>query len=468
MLIRTSILDRLSGPLCDAVTASAGSQQLLESLEKANTLMIPLDRERSWYRCHHLLAEMLRAELERTEPEMVSRLHDRASTWFEANGDPSSALDHAQLAGDGDRAALLFCKIGPTFQAAGRTETVGRWLRWFEERNLIGHYPQVAALGAILEALNGQRAYSLLLADSAADGDMNSPVPDGGQLGGWVAAMETCLCRRGVDRMRDDAGRAVELLSPWSSLRGPVIVLEALAALIQGDPMAADQLFVTGAELCSRSGNAPSHALALAERSVISLDRGDRSGARVLSEQAVKVVEEHHLEGYVDATLVYAVAARTAAHAGELQDARRYVAASARLRPRCTAAIPWSAQFLVQLAHAYVALGDAAGARAVLRQARDIMLVSPELGVLPEQCAELSELLDAITTGSIGASSLTAAELRLLPLLATHLTHQEIGERLYVSRNTVKSQAMSIYRKLGASTRGEAVRIAEQIGLLGR
>ena len=111
LLFRTSILDRLSGPLCDAVMASAGSQELLESLENQNMLIVPLDRERQWYRCHHLVGEMLRAELDRTEPEIVSRLHDRASNWFEANGQLVSAVDHAQLAGDGDRAALLFCRI---------------------------------------------------------------------------------------------------------------------------------------------------------------------------------------------------------------------------------------------------------------------------------------------------------------------------------------------------------------------
>ena len=71
-------------------------------------LLVPLDRQRHWYRCHHLLGELLRAELERTEPEVVSRLHDRAATWFEANGQPASALDHAQAAGDADRAARLF------------------------------------------------------------------------------------------------------------------------------------------------------------------------------------------------------------------------------------------------------------------------------------------------------------------------------------------------------------------------
>ena len=176
---------------------------------------------------------------------------------------------------------------------------------------------------------------------------------------------------------------------------------------------------------------------------------------------------DEHLESYVEATVVYAVAARTAAMAGHVELARSYVAAGARLRPRCTAAIPWSAQFLCQLAHAYLAVGDAVGARAVLRQVRDIMAVTPDLGVLPERMAELGRTLDAITIGSSGASSLTVAELRLLPFLSTHLTYREIGERLYVSRNTIKTEATSLFRKLGASSRSEAVHTAQQIGLLG-
>ncbi len=256
--------------------------------------------------------------------------------------------------------------------------------------------------------------------------------------------------------------------SALSPLRGPAMALEGVAALIQGDLAAADSLLDAAAELCQRSGNTPGHAASLAERAVIALERGDSAGARTLSEQAVEVVTAGHVEAYAQATVVYAVAARTSVLAGDVPAARGHVASSARLRPRCTAAIPWSAQFLVQLAHAYVALGDTVGAREVLRQVRDIMLVVPDLGTLAEECAELCLLLDSTTARSIGASSLTVAELRLLPYLATHLSYQEIGQRLYISRNTVKSEAMSMYRKLGASSRSEAIETAQQIGLLGR
>ena len=121
---------------------------------------------------------------------------------------------------------------------------------------------------------------------------------------------------------------------------------------------------------------------------------------------------------------------------------------------------------LLELARAYVALEDTAGAREVLRQAQDILQKRPDLGVLPKEVEELESRLDAMRTGEVGPSSLTAAELRLVPYLPTHLTYPQIGERLFRSRNTVKSQAISIYQKLGVSSRDEAIERLHSIGLL--
>jgi LuxR family maltose regulon positive regulatory protein len=145
-----------------------------------------------------------------------------------------------------------------------------------------------------------------------------------------------------------------------------------------------------------------------------------------------------------------------------------HAAKASRARPLCTAALPISAQFLLQLAHAYLELADPAGARAVLRQVRDILQIRPDLGIVERRASELEQMLDAIRVQSVGASSLTAAELRLLPFLGTHLSYADIARRLYLSRNTVKSQAVSLFRKLGVSSRGDAVAMAEEVGLLGR
>jgi LuxR family maltose regulon positive regulatory protein len=125
-----------------------------------------------------------------------------------------------------------------------------------------------------------------------------------------------------------------------------------------------------------------------------------------------------------------------------------------------------SVQALLEIGRAYVALADPAGGRAVLRQIHDILQQRPRLGVLPQHAEELRLKLDTIRGGAPGASSLTTAELRLLPLLPTHLTFREMGDRLYVSRHTVKTQAISVYRKLGVSSRSEAITRMQELGLL--
>ena len=164
--------------------------------------------------------------------------------------------------------------------------------------------------------------------------------------------------------------------------------------------------------------------------------------------------------------LIYAAVARAAVHRGDVARAQEQLARAARLRPLLTYALPaFAVQTLLELARAYLALDDAAGARAVLRQARDVLRMRPDLGILPKQAEELLGELDASRDGTRGASSLTTAELRLLPLLPTHLSFAEIGERLYVSRHTVKTQAISIYRKLGVSSRSQAVQRLHQLGL---
>jgi LuxR family transcriptional regulator, maltose regulon positive regulatory protein len=140
---------------------------------------------------------------------------------------------------------------------------------------------------------------------------------------------------------------------------------------------------------------------------------------------------------------------------------------AARMRPILTYAVPWGAvQTLLEMGQAYLMLDDAAGARTVLRQAQEILQLRPDLGTLPDQANELHAKLTTTRGGVPGVSTLSTAELRLLPLLPTHLTFQEIGERLYISKHTVKTQATSIYRKLGASSRSEAIKRLQEIGLL--
>ena len=206
--------------------------------------------------------------------------------------------------------------------------------------------------------------------------------------------------------------------------------------------------------------------LILAERSIAAGERADWPAAQAFAEQALTIVRDGHFDDYWTSALVYARAARMAAHRGNVAQARQHVTQAARLRPLLTYALPVvSAQALLELGRAFLALGDPSGVRAVLRQTREIFQQRPDLGVLPDQAAELRAQL-TVTPGPGGVSSLTTAELRLLPLLSTHLTLKEISQRLYVSRNTVKTQATSVYRKFGVSSRRDAVTRMHELGLL--
>ena len=106
-LLRTAVLDRLTGPLCDAVTGRADGARTLEDLERGNLFLVPLDAERSWYRYHHLFADVLRARLLAEHPDQVPGLHQRASAWYAAHDLVADAVRHALAAEDFDRAGYL-------------------------------------------------------------------------------------------------------------------------------------------------------------------------------------------------------------------------------------------------------------------------------------------------------------------------------------------------------------------------
>jgi LuxR family transcriptional regulator, maltose regulon positive regulatory protein len=467
-LTRTAVLERLSGPLCDAVTDTTGSDRVLESLHSSNLLLVALDRRREWYRYHHLFRDLLRAELGQREPELIPELHARAAAWCEVNGLPELAIDHAQAAADADRVARLVWDLGPRAYAGGRRDTVLGWYDWFEDQGLIDRYPLIAIQGAWRHALLGRPAGVERWAAAAERAAGATTPPEHNVVEGSMALLRAALCRHGVERMRADAQFALEWLDLGDSARGPALHLEGISYLLAGKAGRADPILAHAVEVATHDGEMNAASYALAQCSLLAMERQDWDQAETLAEQALRVVEAGHLDDYVTSPLIYAAVARAALHRGDVPRAKEHLARAARLRPLLTYALPtYAVQALLQLAHAYLTLNDAAGARTVLRQARDILQQRPDLGVLPDQAEELLGTLDSTRGGAGGASSLTTAELRLLPLLPTHLSFREIGERLYVSQHTVKTHAISIYRKLGVDSRSQAIKRLQEIGLLG-
>src|SRR5262249_54539969 len=138
-----------------------------------------------------------------------------------------------------------------------------------------------------------------------------------------------------------------------------------------------------------------------------------------------------------------------------------------QLRERLGYALPWVAvRARLELARAALALADGAAAQTLLEDIRTILRERPDLGMLGAEVMATAERIRGMPAGPRGASALTGAELRLLPLLTTHLSFSEIGARFAISANTVKTQAKSIYRKLDVGSRSEAVAMAVERGLL--
>jgi LuxR family transcriptional regulator, maltose regulon positive regulatory protein len=465
-LTRTSVLDHLSGPLCDAVLGRHGSQQLLESFEASNLLIVPLDRHREWYRYHRLFRELLLAELRRTAPHAAGELHARAGRWLEAHRMPEAAIVHARQAGDADWVARLVTVRAQPAYAEGRVATVRHWFDWFHRQGLIDRFPNIAVLGAFIETLQGNPAGAERWAIDAERGAYDGELPDGSSIDAWRAYLRALATRGGVAQMRRDARAALDDLGAGSAFRAGAMLLEALSFLLDGDTEAAEPLLEHTAAVGQYFRAFPAAVVALAERALLAVNRDDWEEARRLAAAALTLVTEHHLDAYLEAAPAYVAGARVALHDHDRSTAEDMVAQAARLRPLLTYAVPATALFQFELARTYLALADPSGARTVLRELRDSLRQRPDLGVVPAEADGIQSQIDAARVGSIGASSLTAAELRLLPYLVSHLTFQEISRRLYVSRNTVKSQSVALYRKLGVSSRGEAVQRAREIGLL--
>ena len=402
-LTRTSILDRMCGPLCDAVVGVKRSNDVLDRLEGRNLLVVPLDRRREWYRYHQLFRELLSSELRRREPAMIAELHRRAAAWFEANSMPEAAIDHAQAGGDADRVARLVLEIANPVWASGRGLTVLRWMEWFEANGLVEQFPAIAVHGALMHALAGRPASTERWAAAAERASATGTLSDGNTVEGTLAYLRALLCRDGLEEMRRDARIAWDGLAPASPYRATMLHVEALSYLLEGDHDRADALFARAVDAATRVGSLPAASILLAERGIVAIERDDWAAADTFAEQALAIVQGGRFDEYWTSALVYAWAARVALQQGETVRARRHVALAARTRPLLTYALPViSVQALLEMARAYLALADPGGARAVLRQAEDIFQQRPALGILPQRAAELRATVDTIRADAPG------------------------------------------------------------------
>jgi LuxR family transcriptional regulator, maltose regulon positive regulatory protein len=468
-LTRTAVLERMCGPLCEAVLDAPGAAATLADLARSNLLLVPLDRQGEWYRYHQLFRDMLLAELGRREPELIPVLRRRAAGWYARNDLPEDALEYSIAVGDVDMAAALVGKLGVRAYRQGRVDAVLRWLRWLEDRGGTEGHPMVAVLAGILSAAAGRAAEAERWAGVVDHWQYEETSrPDDPAAEAWAALLRAVLCQHGVKQMRADADEAAHRFAAQSVWEPVAALMQGVARVLSGDLDGGDACLRNAASVTEANGAPGVVAVALCERSLVAMARGEWSKAQAFARRACTVVRQAARQDYYATPLVCAVQARTALHRGDVSAARQELVTAQRLRPLLTYALPhFAVQARIELARVHRALSDPAGAWTLMREVDELLRHRPGLGSLTDEAAAFrARLSEEHSPGVPGASALTTAELRLLPMLASHLSFPQIGAELFLSRCTVKSEAMSIYRKLRVCSRAQAVGRSRELGLL--
>jgi LuxR family maltose regulon positive regulatory protein len=460
-MIRCSVLDRLSGPLCDAVLERTGMGETLRRLSRSNLFLVPLDEAEGWYGLHLFFAQLLRVELEREAPELVVELHRRAFSWHAMHGDTSEAIDHAVEAGMCREGADLVAATWDWHVNRGRYDTVLAWVDRFPVDFTRGDVGLLLARAWAL-SLSGHREeaqVSIALAEGLV-GAHPGPLPDG-----FSSAEASLLTLKGVfpwgdlHRAHIHASRAVELEGPDGRWRAVALWGLALAPFYRGEPVEADTRIAEVAALAAANGHWLVAASAVGCRALIAADEGRIEVATLLAERSIALAREHGVQDTVAVpTIALGVSLTARARHEEAMPVLEHGVAVARFRGQPLLL----ARALRHLAAAASASGQPEKSAAAAAEAHVVLAAC----VPPSMRASRTPGARAQAAGARLLEPLTSRELTILLHLAGDLSEAEIGRELFVSHSTVHSHVRSIYRKLGATSRAEAVEVAAAVGIL--
>ena len=468
-LTRAAVLDAMSGQLCDAALGLPNTRQRLHRNVIRNLFAIPNDNGYRSYRFHRLYRDTLLAELAVREPDAEADICRRAAGWLDGRGEQRLAAGYALRAGDTELLARLVGEAALETYGRGLAEQVEGWLQPFDGERLLAGHPAVGVIGAWVHAVRGRAEQADRWSRAVQRAGDPGQMPDGSPFAAWTAVLRAVACRRGLGEMRADAELALSELSPFSPWRATALVALGASHQLAGRPVQAHAMLAEGAESAAACGSADVHALALAQRALVALEDRNVPQARALVDEASAPALAAQLQPSAFAPVLEAVAARVSIAQGDPARARLHLARAQGTAPLLTYALPWLAvQCRLQLGLAHLALADAAEVRTLLLEIDDILHRRPQMGSLLVEVDRLRQQVRGLAMGSQDgwAATLTTAELRLLPLLASHWSFREIGDQMFLSRNTIKTQAISIYRKLGVSSRTQALEKAAELGLL--
>ena len=468
-LVKTSVLGRFTPELCDAVLGREDSAAVLEELARSNMFLVALDARAQWYRYHHLFGELLQLELRR---DAAHELRRRAAEWCRAHGSIEDAIEYAFAAGDAETVAKLLLETHLQFIRGGRVGQFLGWVRRLPPELLIEH-PLLPAAGAAAAGLLARPEIEVrrLLAVSERS-RWERPQAWSPYVEAVVEFTRAEVIERGdVGAAAEHARRAVAAARAGAD----VLSVGALATLSQalffaGDLDESRRIAAQAIERPDAPDSNNGFVGSLGLLALVDAEQGRNDAAERSAREAIGFAREHFEADSWLVSLAHLGLALACAATGRLDEAEREALRGERLR-RSAQPTVGHAHALLVLAQVRVARSRLTSAASDLKRARAMIEEFPDPGRLPAIASTLEQHLTT-ARASVGngrvAESPSEAELAVLRCLATGLSRREIGAQLYISLNTVKTHNRELYRKLGATSRAEAVARGEALGLLER
>lgn len=457
-LLETSILEQFNGSLVDAVTAKKGGNAWLRDTVTVNQLVIGLDSTGEWFRYHHLLRDLLRLEADRTFPDELPALHERAAGWFEQQGDLGQAIVHQFAAGNTSEVARLMFVYGPNLLLDGQVETLRQILEQLGEvARTVGW---CALLWGWVEFIAGRysRAEEWLDAvrESASDGydeAIVAPLQINIALSrGNVASALTIAQKVTMESQREGhqsaVANAIGMSYTWA-----------------GQTAKAKRALDTTIEKATEERSSAPQVLARIYLAITLFDDGQTANARVAAIDALDTAKALGMASYYRLAPAYAIQARTANEPGRSLEDVKLAIELARRAPGDLA----FGYVLTICADTLTDLGDSTG-KGLLVEARSVIDRCPDPGIAGRHLDRIEArhgvVLLSGTQTQVLIEQLTEREVAVLRYLPTSLSQREISSELFVSFNTVKTHCSAIYRKLGVGGRKAAVQAARDLDLL--
>ena len=467
-LLETSVLRAMTGPLCDAVTGGEGSARILRELASSNLFVVSLDEQGEWFRYHILFSELLLYELRSDRPDLVPTLRRRASAWLEEAGYVEGAIRQAIAATDYERVGALIARHWFGYVLGGRIASAQRWLESLPEE-MIAHDGALCLVKAWISALYGEREESERFLALAEGGSHDGPLPDGtASVESGVALVRGVFGYGGVRAMAEAIQSAAELESERISPRTVLADLGlGLNLYYRGHASRARKPLEEGIRLTSVD-QPVLRIVVLSALSLVAGDEGHLEEAESLAREARTAVERFKLQEVPQSTVVNIALGCALAKRSKLAEAQVELKNGILLRQRLADLNPWPTIIgLLTLSEVELARGDRGGARKALAEARAILEEYPDAGIYPELLERQEEKLRVRKPREAQpGAELTERELDVLRLLVGELSTRQMAESLYIAPNTIRTQIKSIYRKLGVSSRKQAVDEAHATGLI--